>query len=285
MRVVSLVIAAALPSLALQAAERIITVGASVTETVYALGEEQRLVGADTSSVFPEAAEMLPRVGYARQLSAEGILSLQPTLVIATEDAGPPAVVAQIEAAGVPVLRVAASQDVESAAHRISEIGDRLGAQEKASQAIAAMQREIDAARERISSSASQPKVLFIYARAGGTLNVSGRETAAAAMIALAGGHNAIDAFAGYKPLTAEAVVSAAPDVILLTSRGLEEIGGVDGMLKQPGIGLSPAGKARRIVAMDDLLLLSFGPRLGQAVRELSGHIHDTTPELSASTQ
>jgi iron complex transport system substrate-binding protein len=123
--------------------------------------------------------------------------------------------------------------------------------------------------------------VLFIYARGGGTLMVGGTGTPAAAMIRLAAGENAVSAFDGFKPLTAEAVTTAAPDVILVPSRGLATLGGVDGLVAQPGIALTPAGKARRVVAMDDLLLLGFGPRLGSAVRELAILLH---PELAQAS-
>ena len=105
-------------------------------------------------------------------------------------------------------------------------------------------------------------------------MNVAGRRTAADSIIALAGGRNAVEGYEGYKPLTAEAAAGAAPDVILVTSRGLETSGGVDELLKQPGLSLTPAGKARRVIAMDDLLLLGFGPRLGQAAKELCDQLH-----------
>lgn len=101
-------------------------------------------------------------------------------------------------------------------------------------------------------------------------MNVSGRGTSADAMIKLAGGQNAVTGYVDYRPLTAEAVIAAAPDVILLLDRGLDDVGGVKGWLKQPGLALTPAGRTRRIVSMDDMLFLSFGPRLGQAVLQLN---------------
>jgi iron complex transport system substrate-binding protein len=105
-------------------------------------------------------------------------------------------------------------------------------------------------------------------------MNVSGTGTSADAIITLAGGTNAVQEFENYKPLTAEGAVSAAPEFILVTSRGLESSGGIDGLLKQPGLALTPAGKNKRIIVMDDLLLLGFGPRLGQAAKELCEHLH-----------
>jgi iron complex transport system substrate-binding protein len=117
--------------------------------------------------------------------------------------------------------------------------------------------------------------VLFVYARAGGVLNASGAGTHADAMIQLAGGINAVTGYEGYKPLTAEAALLAAPDVILLTTRGLAGAGGTDAILSHPGIANTPAAKSRRVVALDDLLLLGFSSRIGEAVRELSRLIHE----------
>jgi iron complex transport system substrate-binding protein len=136
------------------------------------------------------------------------------------------------------------------------------------------MERELEAARALRAEAATTPRVLFVYARGAGTMMVAGTETPAEAMIALAGAANAAEGFAGFKPMTAEAVVAAQPDVILMPERGLESLGGADGLLEQPGVALTPAGKNRRIVTMDDLLLLGFGPRLGEAVQTLTTKLH-----------
>jgi iron complex transport system substrate-binding protein len=114
------------------------------------------------------------------------------------------------------------------------------------------------------------PKVLFVFAHGAGTWNVAGVGTAADEMIRLAGGRNAATGYAGYRPLTAEAVVAAQPDVILTGSGGLAGRGGQEGLLKVPGVGSTPAGRDRRVVAMDELYLLGFGPRTAEAVRELN---------------
>jgi iron complex transport system substrate-binding protein len=111
--------------------------------------------------------------------------------------------------------------------------------------------------------------VLFVYARGAGTLMVSGGGTSAAEMLRLAGATNAVQGFEGFRPLTAEAVVAARPDIVLLPSRGLASLGGVEAVLKLPGMALTPAGRARRVVALDDTLLLGFGPRLADAVEQL----------------
>ena len=270
----ALLIATVLSSMGAEGLPRVVSAAGAITEAVYALGSQDRLVAVDTSSVYPTEALELPQVGYARQLAAEGILSVHPTLLLITDDAGPPNVLAQVEKAGVRIVRLTNGHTPDAAEQRIRVIGEELGKPTEAKALIASMHVEVSAARARAESARSRPKVLFIYSRGGGVMNVAGRGTAADSIISLAGGENAVRDYEGYKPLTAEAAAVAAPDFILVTSRGLESSGGVDALLKQPGLSLTPAGKEKRVIAMDDLLLLGFGPRLGQAVKELCDQLH-----------
>jgi iron complex transport system substrate-binding protein len=259
--------------------ERLITAGGGITEIVYALGMGNRVVGVDSSSVFPDEATHLPQVGYARMLSPEGLLSLRPTKLITSDEAGPESALAQLETSGVCISKLETKYDVDATVQRIEEIAEILGDEEKAKPVVSALRADIEKAHVLVANAKSKPKVLFIYARSGGILNVSGTDTAASAMIELAGGSNAVTGYAGYKPLTAEAAVSVAPDVILVTTRGLAEAGGIAGLLSHPGLALTPAGKNRRVVAMEDLYLLGFGPRLGRAVQDLCIALHsDNTP-------
>ncbi len=259
---------------------RVVSVGGSLTEIVYALGATNGLVGTDTSSGYPEAATRLPQVGYQRRLSAEGVLSLNPTLVLATGDAGPPAAIAQIQSAGVPLLVVPNAHTVEGVKAKIRTIARVLGREEKGEELVRALEADLVRVREFMAGLAEKPKVLFIYARGQGTMMVSGSGTSAHTMIQLAGATNAVSGYENYKPLTAEAVVAVAPDVILMLLSGLESIGGVDGLLKVPGVALTPAGKHRRIVALNGLYLLGFGPRTGKAVLELARQLHPE-PEVA----
>ena len=260
---------------------RIVTLGGSVTETVYALGAGDHVVGVDASSVYPETATEKPSVGYFRQLPAEGVLSLDPSLVLALEGTGPPTVLDQLRSAGVRTELIEDGPTVEGTIRKIRQIAGLLGREAQGDSLIRQMERDLTEARTLRQEATSTPRVLFIYARGSGTMSVAGTGTSAEAMIELAGAENAITGFEGFKPMTSEAVVSAEPDVLLLLTRGLESLGGVDGLLDQPGIELTPAGEKRRIVAMDDLLLLGFGPRLGTAVRELTVKLH---PELEAAS-
>jgi iron complex transport system substrate-binding protein len=177
------------------------------------------------------------------------------------------------------MLVVPSVSTVDGARTKLRLIAAALGRAAQGEQLLDALANELTEAMALQRQRQGHPKVLCIYARGTGTLHVAGLGTAAAAMIHLAGGRNAVTHYEGYKPLTAEAVVAAAPEVILIPARGLESVGGRDGLLTLPGMALTPAGRTRRVIAMDDLALLGFGPRLGQAVRELTTRFSNALPE------
>jgi iron complex transport system substrate-binding protein len=259
---------------------RIVCVGGALTEIIWLLGAGRELVGVDTTSLHPAEARALPSVGYARALSAEGVLSLTPNLLLATRDAGPPAVVQQLKAARVAmhVVEIAHSlEGVRAAVRQVAMLvgreaqGERLAAQLAADGAAA--ERHVAALAGRRASRAA-PRVLFVLSHSMAQVRIAGRQTAADAVLTLAGGANAFADVNGYKPLTPEAAVAAAPDIILTTDQGLNAAGGIDGLLKAPGLAATPAGRARRVVSLDALLLLGFGPRLPQAVAQLADRLH-----------
>lgn len=252
--------------------QRIISVGGPVTEIIFALGKGDQIVGVDTSSVFPAEVSKLPQVGYQRTLAAESILALAPDLVIASADAGPPAALEQLRAAGVRVDLIPTASTIDEAAARIESIGVSLRASPAAIRLAAQVRADAKQARDRCCAGEGRrvPKAVVVYARGAGTVMLAGTGTPAAAMLELAGARNAIAGFSGFKPISAEALVDAAPDVIVIPSRGLASIGGEAGLLGVPGVADTPAGRARRIVALDDLLLLGFGPRLPSAIDELA---------------
>lgn len=259
-------------------ASRIVCLGPTATEVLYAIGAGGRIVGADESSTFPAAAARLPRVGYQRTLSAEGVLSLRPTLIIGTTDAGPPPVIAKLRESGVAVLIVPSAHGLEPARARIRTLGAAVGASRAAEQLVRRL--DADLARLRPRAGEARPKVLFIYARGAGSAMVSGRGTAGDEMIRLAGGENVVSEFEGFRPITAEAVIAAAPDVILAPTASVESVGGVDALLALPGLSLTPAGRSRRVIQMDALYLLGFGPRLPEAIADLGRALR--TPEAAA---
>ena len=254
---------------------RVVSAGGAVTEVVVALGARSRLVGVDVSSTFPADLRALPQVGYVRTLSAEGVLSLRPTLLLTTSEAGPPAAMQQLRESGLRVEAVPATPTVEGAKERVRRVARALGRVREGDALIATMERELQ--ESRAARPARSPRVVFILARGGGSVMVAGRETAADEMIRQAGGVNAVTAWEGYRPLTAEALATAAPDVLLTTTAGLASVGGVDGVRNLPGAALTPAVRDGHVVAMEDLYLLGLGPRVGRAVGELARRFSEAT--------
>lgn len=273
-----------------QPERRIVSVGGALTETLYALGAERDLVGVDTTSLYPEVARALPSVGYARSLSAEGVLSLRPTLVVASEEAGPPAVLRQLESAGVPLVVLDGDHRFESVLSRTQRLAELIGRSEAGRVLVASLQQQWQATRERVTqlvpAGKAMPRVLFVLSHSIGQVRVAGRDTGADAMIRYAGGVNVFGGdergsnggFNGYKPLTPEAAIAAAPEVILGTDQGLTAAGGIDGLLRLPGLAQTPAGRSRRVLSFDALLLLGFGPRLPQATLSLAEALHARGP-------
>lgn len=252
---------------------RIVSVGGALTEIVYALDAQAELVGVDTTSLFPATAQQLPQVGYARTLSAEGVLSLAPTQLIATEEAGPATVLRQVRDAGVTVHVLNANNRFEGLLERVKQVGRITGRAEPATRLAQTLQQQWSGALAGVQRRPTPVRVLFILAHAPNQVMVGGRDTGADAMLAYAGAVNVMggsDGFSGYKPLTPEAVIAARPDVVLVTDQGLKASGGVDGILKLPGLAQTPGGKQHRIVSLEAMLLLGFGPRMPQALTEVN---------------
>lgn len=248
----------------------IITIGGPITETVYALGAGHQVIATDTSSLFPDATQALPKVGYQRALSVEGILSLRPDVVLASDESGPPPALEQLRRAGVRVERIAVARTREGALQMVRLVAQALGRREAGDVLVATMEQEWNQALAQTDGHGPHPRVVFLHARAPGALLIAGRETAAASLIELAGGTHAIDSFSGYRPLSAEALVAAAPDVILVSTMSHRALGGADAVVALPGVAATPAGARRRIAVVEDSHVLGFGPRTALAVEQLA---------------
>jgi iron complex transport system substrate-binding protein len=247
-----------------------VTVGGTVTEVVFALGLGEQVVAVDTSSTYPPEATKREKIGYQRQLAAEGVLALNPSLILTSSEAGPPEAIEQLKSAGVPVLVAELDHTVDGSKAFIRTLAQALSRVEQGEEVIAQLDRDLEAAQQVAQQMTTKPRVLFLYARGANTVNAAGTGTSADEIIRLAGGANAITEFENYKPLTAESAAAAAPDVILLFESGLKSLNGIDGLLEVPGLAQTPAGQNQRIIAMDGLYLLGFGPRLGTATRDLA---------------
>ena len=251
--------------------ERIVSLDGITNEILFALGVGEKVVGRDDSSYYPPEAQRLPSVGYQFRLSAEGILSLKPTLVIGREDVRPKEVVEQLERAGVAVVLVPATPSVEGAKAKIRTVAQAVGRVEQGEALVRALERDLLLLKAFQAQHAPKGrlKALFLYLRSPGTTYVCGEGSTPVGVMALAGLDNAAQGIRECKPMTAESVVAARPEVIVVFKKGLESVGGLEGLLKLPGVAQTPAGEKRKVVTMDDLYLGSFGPRAGRAALDL----------------
>ena len=268
--------------------DRIVSLNGSTTEILFALGVGEKVVGCDASSTYPKGVkEKLPSVGYQYGLNAEGILSLNPTLVIGRIDVRPPQVVQQLRMAGVTVLLLTEPRSFEGAKKRLLTIGKAVGREKKAEELIETLDADIKKLEAKLASGKgqTQQKALFLYLRGTQTTLVLGTDTAPGAMFDIVGVENAAGSIKGNKPMTAEAVIAAQPDVYVLFTSGLDSIGGVDGLLKLPGLAHTPAGQNRRVVTLDGQYLSGFGPRCGRAALDLFQGIYETEGHFAAVSE
>jgi len=267
--------AAILPAQAARGEADTLAIGGSVTEIVYALGQQHRLIARDTTSTFPPEAQALPDVGYMRALSPEGVLSVSPDLILSEEGAGPPETLEVLEEAAIPFITVPGGFDAQSVAAKIRAVGDALEVSDEAEDLARQVTRQIEAAKARAQEHGGAPsRVLFVLSAQGGRLMGAGDDTGAAAIIAMAGGVNALEGVTGYKPLSDEAAAAAAPDVILMMDRGGDHGASADELFALPALAVTPAAETRSLVQMDGLKLLGFGPRTGEAVSELAAALY-----------
>jgi iron complex transport system substrate-binding protein len=250
--------------------KRIVAIGGSVTEIVFALGEEGRLAGRDSTSVYPEAALSLPDVGYMRAISPEGVLGINPDAIVTLEGSGPPEAIEVLKKASIPFAFVPETFDEAGILEKIRVVGAALGVDDKAAKLSAEVKADIDAALALTSGVVARKRVLFILSMQGGKALASGTGTAADGIITMAGGVNVISEFPGYKPLTDEAIISAKPDLILMMDRGGDHSAANTDMKAHPALSQTPAVQADAIVRMDGAYLLGFGPRTASAVRDLA---------------
>ncbi|MEM6373922.1 MAG: ABC transporter substrate-binding protein [Pseudomonadota bacterium] len=268
---------AALPTTILAEGDKnVLAIGGSVTEIIYALGEGDRLIGRDSTSSYPPEATGLPDVGYMRALAPEGVLSVGPDMIISEDGAGPPETIEVLQAANIPFITVPDGYSAEGIVQKILTVGEALDV-EAASIALASdVRMKLQQAEEAADALAGNaPKrVLFILSTQDGRIMASGTNTAASGIIEMAGGVNAVTAFEGYKPMSDEAVIAAAPDVILMMDRSGDHFVADEDLFALPAIATTPAAQTQSVVRMNGLYLLGFGPRTADAVLDLTAALY-----------
>lgn len=244
-------------SMPLQAAqERIISAGSAVTELILALHAEQSLIAVDVTSQLPDD-QQLPKIGYHRRLSAEGLLALSPTKLIGSDEMGPAPVLQQLKSTGVDIEVVNTQANVDGLKARINQIAAILNKPQEAQQLKSLVDQQVQSLK------ANQPtnqkkKVLFLLIHEGRAANVAGTDTTPDAIINLAGAINpAADKITAYKPLSSESMVEMQPDVILVSGRSFEKLGGPDAIIKMmPLLAATPAGQNKQIMTIDGAALV-----------------------------
>lgn len=244
-------------SLPLQAAqERIISAGSAVTELILALHAEQSLVAVDVTSQLPEG-QPLPKIGYHRRLSAEGLLALSPTKLIGSDEMGPAPVLQQLKSTGVDIEVVNTQANVDGLKARIDQIAAILNKPQEAQQLKSLVDQQVQSLKAN-QPTVQKKKVLFLLIHEGRAANVAGTDTTPDAIISLAGAINpAADKITAYKPLSSESMVEMQPDVILVSGRSFEKLGGPDAIIKMmPLLAATPAGQNKQIMAIDGAALV-----------------------------
>lgn len=260
---------------------RIVAVGGAVTEILYALGLANHIVGVDSTSLYPAAALKMPNVGYMRQLSSEGVLGLNPSVIFAMQGSGPKETLDVLQAAKVPLVLVPETYSEQGILDKISLVGHALGADTRAACLTAAVAHDL-AQLKALRAKVEKPvRVMFVMSLVNGRAMAAGRHTAADEIIKLSGGVNAISEYEGYKPINDEAIVAAKPDVVLSIDRGKDSLS-ADAIYQHPAFALTPAAANRSFMSMEGLYLLGFGPRTAAAARDLSVRLY---PALASEAE
>jgi iron complex transport system substrate-binding protein len=263
-------------------AGRIVSVGGAVTEILYGLGADKNIVAVDTTSLYPPRAQAeKASVGYMRALSAEGVLGLRPSLILATEGSGPRETMSVLQAAKVPLTVVPDRHTGDGIIEKVRIIAKAVDAEARGKCIVNVVKKDLDSLGTLRAGIKAPKRVMFVLSLVNGRAMVSGGNTAADGVIKMTGAVNAVSDYDGYKPMSDEAVVATNPDVILAMAHGGPNHVEAAELFALPAFSATSAAKNNRFIAIDGLSLLFFGPRTARAARDLSIAIH---PELASAT-
>lgn len=249
---------------------RIVTIGGPVTDIVFKLGIGDNIVAVDQSSTRPEKVKELPQVGYIRTISSEGVLSMNPSLIVTTTDLGPPIAVDQLKAGGVPVLQVKDPRSAEEVINMVTTIGKALGKNEEAEKIARHLNEKFQQAKSRRQGKDIPTVVFFMNSRSQGAISAAGKDTRADTIIRMAGGQNAFVEHRGYKAVSPEVLLKIDPDFIFIASINGNDTQQLDAFIKDPALKPLNALREGRVYAADITTYLSFGTHIGDSVNDLS---------------
>ncbi len=258
---------------------RVVPLTGSLNEIVFTLGLGEQVVARDITATFEQAAD-LPVVTRAHDVSAESVLSLKPTVVLADTTTGPAEAISQIRDAGIPLVVLDPPKELDDIGPRIEAVAGALGVAEAGKALVERTEQRIGKVRADVPDlpAADRPRVAFLYLRGSASVYLlGGRESGAGSLLEAAG---ALDAGKesglrkDFTAITSEALAKAAPDAILVMAKGLKSVDGIDGLVKIPGVAETPAGMDRRVVSIDDGVLLNYGPRTDQVLADLVDQLY-----------
>jgi iron complex transport system substrate-binding protein len=256
---------------------RVVGVSKQINEYLYDIHAESVLVARDLTSINPPAIKRLPSVGYHRALSAEGIVSMRPTMLLTDGNLGPDAVVAQVKKVGVPVLVLTPGSSLDSAQLLMQRLGREFHHEAQADSAVAAWKEGMtEALRDSAKwASGRRPRVLVMHFGqiANDYLGLK-RGSTADQIIQWAGGVNAIDSTGGMLRLTPELIAKAAPDVIIATDVGFDRLGSAEKFASLPGVALTPAAKSGHVYRVNESEVMYFSPRTPAVLRKVAEWLH-----------
>ena len=247
---------------------RITSAGGSVTEIIFFLNAEDNLIAVDVTSNYPQEAMKLPSIGYVRQLSAEGVLSLDPSIIIGEDDMGPPSVLDQIERTNVEITIVPEDHDVEGILEKIRCIASVIGIDSEAiiNTTLAPKIEKLN----QLTHKNKEKKIIYILGMQSGSPLVAGNNTSGNGLINISGGINPFNSFEGWKPVGTESIIEASPDLIIISERGLKGFGTMEDLRMHPALYLTPASQNNKIISIDGMASLGFGPRTIDAAIKVS---------------
>lgn len=267
--------------------QRWVSSGGSLSEWVVRLGGEGKLVGVDTTSLHPQSLRQLPSVGYQRALSAEGVLSLRPDILIGSEEMGPPPVIAQLAAAGIRIETLSAKPELYSLERNVLRLGELLGAPEQAREQMAAYRQELQRQADWVAQARQKqqaPRVLMLLGHAGSNVMAAGKDSLAVWLIEHAGG-DSLTEHDGYKPISDETLLAMDPQVLIFADRSLQGEEARQALLQQnPVLRQTSAARDGRLVSLDPSLLVGgLGPRLPEGLAELAAAFYPSAQALTAA--
>ena len=254
----------------------IVVAGGSITEIIYFLNLQNKLVGVDVTSNYPLNAKKLPSIGYIRNLSIEGLLSLKPNLILAEESIGPPIIVKQLNKTSVEFRIIKNNYTIDGINEKFLCISKILDIEIKNNIDYKKFVNNVKKLKSFVKNNNKEKKdILLILMMKGTSPIIAGKNTSGHGFIKMIGQNNSMDKVSGWKPVSSEQILIANPNYIIVTKRALKDFTSIEKFLKLPGISSTKAAKNKNVFIKDGMSLLGYGPRTINVAKEILINIKD----------